>query len=116
VALNGKPAKAANPHVPRTPSEITADALACIAAGMSVVHNHNDEPTCIADGGALPVRTSRPDGTALPWPVAVLGGDVVGCGLARAAIENGDHVRVVLEDYAGVALQPTPSLSRSSLA
>ncbi|TPG32459.1 3-keto-5-aminohexanoate cleavage protein [Mycolicibacterium hodleri] len=43
VALNGAVAKAANPNVPRTPAEISHDALACIAAGASIVHNHNDE-------------------------------------------------------------------------
>jgi uncharacterized protein (DUF849 family) len=32
--------------------------------------------------------------------VAVLGGDVVGCGLAEAAIRRGGHVRVGLEDWA----------------
>lgn len=41
------------------------------------------------------------DGSGLPWSVAVLGGDVVGCGLARAAIERGGHVRVGLEDFFG---------------
>ncbi|HET9770345.1 MAG TPA: 3-keto-5-aminohexanoate cleavage protein [Acidimicrobiia bacterium] len=45
VALNGGIPKSLNPHVPRTPDEIVADALACIAAGASIVHNHNDEPT-----------------------------------------------------------------------
>ncbi len=37
----------------------------------------------------------------LPWSVAVLGGDVVACGLAERAIRRGGHVRVGLEDYAG---------------
>ncbi|GLZ54608.1 3-keto-5-aminohexanoate cleavage protein [Actinomycetospora sp. NBRC 106378] len=41
------------------------------------------------------------DGSGLPWSVAVLGGDVVGCGLAALALERGGHVRVGLEDYAG---------------
>jgi uncharacterized protein (DUF849 family) len=40
-------------------------------------------------------------GTGLHWSVAVLGGDVIGCGLARLALERGGHVRVGLEDYAG---------------
>ena len=40
-------------------------------------------------------------GCPLPWSVALLGGDVVGSGLARAALERGGHVRVGLEDYAG---------------
>jgi uncharacterized protein (DUF849 family) len=44
--------------------------------------------------------------TGLPWSVAVLDGDVVGCGLAEAAIRRGGHVRVGLEDYLGPD-QPT---------
>jgi 3-keto-5-aminohexanoate cleavage enzyme len=39
VAFNGATTKATNPHVPRTPAEITADALACIRAGATIVHN-----------------------------------------------------------------------------
>jgi uncharacterized protein (DUF849 family) len=39
--------------------------------------------------------------SGLPWSVAVLGGDVVGCGMAERAIRRGGHVRVGLEDYAG---------------
>ncbi|HWP65358.1 MAG TPA: 3-keto-5-aminohexanoate cleavage protein [Candidatus Limnocylindria bacterium] len=39
--------------------------------------------------------------SGLPWAVAVIGGDVVGCGMARRALERGGHVRVGLEDYAG---------------
>ena len=39
--------------------------------------------------------------SGLPWSVAVLGGDVVACGLATLAIARGGHVRVGLEDYAG---------------
>ena len=39
--------------------------------------------------------------SALPWFVAVLAGDVVGSGMARAALEGGGHVRVGLEDAAG---------------
>jgi 3-keto-5-aminohexanoate cleavage enzyme len=41
--------------------------------------------------------------SGLPWSVAVLGGDVVACGLAERAIERGGHVRVGLEDHAGPA-------------
>jgi uncharacterized protein (DUF849 family) len=41
--------------------------------------------------------------SGLPWSVAVLGGDVVACGLAEQAIRRGGHVRVGLEDYAGPA-------------
>mgnify|MGYP001051953700 CR=1 FL=1 len=39
--------------------------------------------------------------TGLPWSVAVLGGDVVECGLAELAVRRGGHVRVGLEDHAG---------------
>ena len=42
--------------------------------------------------------------SGLPWSVAVLGGDVVECGLAERAIRRGGHVRVGLEDYAGPAV------------
>ena len=50
VALNGTTTKAANPRVPRGPAEIAADALACIEAGATIVHNHNDEPMWVGDG------------------------------------------------------------------
>jgi uncharacterized protein (DUF849 family) len=50
---------------------------------------------------ALAAYLEMLDGSGLPWAVAVIGGDVVGCGLARAALERGGHVRVGLEDYAG---------------
>jgi uncharacterized protein (DUF849 family) len=251
VALNGSQSKAVNPNVPRSPEEVTADALACIAAGATIVHNHTDD-FLIAEGGrhdAKPyIEAWRPilakhsevllygtmasgghgitiedrwahqeelvhagvsrlglvdpgsvslgfldesglpipidlvyvntfadarymvercaelglapsisifdpsflrvtlafheagalppgaivklyfggaipfglppteasldaylamlDGTGLPWLVAVLGGDVIGCGLAALALERGGHVRVGLEDYVG---QRTPS-------
>jgi uncharacterized protein (DUF849 family) len=50
VAVNGTTPKSVNPHVPRTPAEITADALACVDAGATIVHNHNDEPMVVSDG------------------------------------------------------------------
>ncbi|MFN0092522.1 MAG: 3-keto-5-aminohexanoate cleavage protein [Acidimicrobiales bacterium] len=36
---------------------------------------------------------------AITWMVSAVGGDTVGSGLAKAAIERGGHVRVGLEDY-----------------
>ncbi|MFE3187923.1 3-keto-5-aminohexanoate cleavage protein [Nocardia sp. NPDC059240] len=39
--------------------------------------------------------------TGLPWMVGVPWGDVLGSGLAEAALRAGGHVRVGLEDYAG---------------
>ena len=41
------------------------------------------------------------EGSRLPWAVAVLGGDVFECGMAKLALERGGHVRVGLEDYGG---------------
>lgn len=41
------------------------------------------------------------EGIDLPWACAVLGGDAVGCGITRHALELGGHVRIGLEDYAG---------------
>ncbi|MVU77448.1 3-keto-5-aminohexanoate cleavage protein [Nocardia sp. ET3-3] len=40
-------------------------------------------------------------GTGLPWMVGVPRGDVLGSGLAEAALRAGGHIRVGLEDYAG---------------
>jgi uncharacterized protein (DUF849 family) len=41
VALNGVTTPAQTPHVPRTPTEIAADARRCLAAGAAIVHSHN---------------------------------------------------------------------------
>ena len=41
------------------------------------------------------------EGCDLPWSVAVIGGDVVECGIARLALERGGHLHVGLEDYGG---------------
>ncbi len=46
------------------------------------------------------------EGSGLAWSVAVLGGDVIECGLAELALERGGHVRVGLEDFGGEG-QPT---------
>lgn len=50
---------------------------------------------------ALEAYLEMLEGSGLHWSVAVLGGDVVGCGLAALALERGGHLRVGLEDYAG---------------
>jgi 3-keto-5-aminohexanoate cleavage enzyme len=54
--------------------------------------------------------------SGLPWSVAVLGGDVVGCGMAERAIRRGGHVRVGLEDYAGPAVPTDLELLDGALA
>jgi 3-keto-5-aminohexanoate cleavage enzyme len=53
--------------------------------------------------------------TGLPWSVAVLGGDVVGCGLAERAVARGGHVRVGLEDHAGPGEPSNADLVRALL-
>ena len=50
---------------------------------------------------ALDAYLDMLDGSALPWAVAVIGGDVVDSGMAKLALERGGHLRVGLEDYAG---------------
>ena len=45
--------------------------------------------------------------TGLAWSVAVLGGDAVGSGFARLALERGGHVRVGLEDFYAPDRTPT---------
>ncbi len=53
--------------------------------------------------------------SGLPWSVAVLGGDVVGCGLAERAIRRGGHVRVGLEDWAGAGELSNLDLLRAAV-
>ncbi|MGL4543914.1 MAG: 3-keto-5-aminohexanoate cleavage protein [Polymorphobacter sp.] len=68
VALNGGTPKSRNAHVPKTPAEITADALACMAAGAAIVHSHIDDyksTGAVAAAryleGWAPVLAARPD-------------------------------------------------------
>ncbi|MCU0267957.1 MAG: 3-keto-5-aminohexanoate cleavage protein [Acidimicrobiales bacterium] len=81
AALNGVTRKDHNPHVPVTPAEIAADALACLAAGAAVVHNHVDHfggPGEVTAAryleGWAPVLEARPD--ALLYPTVDLGASV----------------------------------------
>lgn len=57
VALNGGTPKVRNRHVPRAVEEIVDDGLACLDAGASIVHNHNDEPVI---GGENGVHAAEP--------------------------------------------------------
>lgn len=43
AAINGSTPLAASPHVPRTIPEIIEDACACLDAGATIVHHHNDD-------------------------------------------------------------------------
>jgi 3-keto-5-aminohexanoate cleavage enzyme len=73
VAVNGATTKALNPHVPISPAEVAADAVACLAAGAAIVHSH-----CSPIGGAddevaarylkafEPIWQQRPDALLYP--------------------------------------------------
>jgi 3-keto-5-aminohexanoate cleavage enzyme len=50
VAMNGGLPKRVNPHTPRTPAEVAEDALRCIEAGASIVHNHTDDAVIGGNG------------------------------------------------------------------
>jgi uncharacterized protein (DUF849 family) len=56
---------------------------------------------------ALEAYLDMLEGSDLAWSVAVLGGDVLGSGLARFALERGGHVRVGLEDFVSRERTPT---------
>ncbi|MHB1582491.1 MAG: beta-keto acid cleavage family enzyme [Acidimicrobiales bacterium] len=78
AAINGVTRRDRNRHVPIAPEEIAADALACLGAGASIVHNHIDrtgiDETAAAERyleGWRPVLAERPD--ALLYPTVHLG-------------------------------------------
>jgi len=54
AAINGVTDKRRNPHVPVSPEEIAADAIACLDAGAAIVHNHVDNQT--APGAEIAAR------------------------------------------------------------
>jgi uncharacterized protein (DUF849 family) len=56
------------------------------------------------------------DDTSFCWAVAVLGGDVIGSGVARHALERGGHLRVGLEDYGGPDSPSNGDLLRQAVA
>ncbi len=70
-----------NPHVPRAPEEIAADALRCLEAGAAIVHNHNAEMAVDAARAAelyleawRPVLRVRPD--VLLYPTVGFGATI----------------------------------------
>lgn len=78
VAVNGATRRSQNPNVPITPAEIAADCIACLEAGATVVHHHDDprafpQPgpagmAALADETFRAIRAARPD--ALMYPTA----------------------------------------------
>lgn len=72
-AINGVTSKTTNPHVPVEPSEIAADALACMQAGAAIIHNHIDRYGVSVEEAAQryleawrPVLAERPDALLYP--------------------------------------------------
>jgi 3-keto-5-aminohexanoate cleavage enzyme len=81
VALNGATTKSRNPHVPTSPAEIAADALACLDAGAAIVHSHPDDFSLTGAAAAeryleawRPVVRARPD--AILYCTVGLGGSI----------------------------------------
>lgn len=81
AAINGETRPERNPHVPRKPEEIFADALRCLAAGASVIHAHNDDILVHGRRAAElylaawePILEQRPD--ALWYPTLTVGPDI----------------------------------------
>jgi 3-keto-5-aminohexanoate cleavage enzyme len=73
AALNGATTKQRNRNVPREPSEIAEEALACLAAGAALVHNHIDLVGVSGTVAAAryleawePVLAARPDALVYP--------------------------------------------------
>jgi 3-keto-5-aminohexanoate cleavage enzyme len=85
AAINGATTKAANPHVPITAGEITAEAFAALDAGAAIVHAHCSPPGGpdeeVADRyleAFEPVWAERPG--ALLYPTANFGAGGVSMG------------------------------------
>lgn len=80
VAVNGGTKKDKNPNSPQTPEEIAADALACITAGASIVHQH-DASSDAAECARLGLQTyqtilaERPD--AICYPTIAFAGKTI---------------------------------------
>lgn len=73
AAINGGTALSRNPNVPRSPEEIGREALACLDAGASVIHNHIEDITATGEPAASryaqgwkPVLAARPDAVLCP--------------------------------------------------
>ena len=68
VALNGLTSPEKNRHVPRTPAELHADAIACLDAGAAILHAHSPDLRACGEDAArdylaawAPILAERPD-------------------------------------------------------
>jgi 3-keto-5-aminohexanoate cleavage enzyme len=81
AAINGGTPRSHNPHVPITPDEVVADALACMEAGASVIHSHIEDLRLLGRAGAeryleayRAIVAAQPD--AILCPTAGVGGSL----------------------------------------
>lgn len=109
AATNGVANKARNPHVPCEPAEIAADALACLAAGAAIVHNHIDQFASEAPAAAArylegwrPVLAQRPD--AILYPTVGFGPDIVARYAHVPVLAEAGAIRMSLFDSGSVNL------------
>ncbi|MFA5884782.1 MAG: 3-keto-5-aminohexanoate cleavage protein [Acidimicrobiia bacterium] len=107
AAINGGSTKARNPNTPLTPEEIAADALACIAAGAAIVHNHIDRVMVPGEESAArylegwePVFAERPD--ALLYPTTNFGPGVEGAYSHMAPLAATGKLKVGIIDPGSV--------------
>ena len=115
AAINGVTSKKRNPNVPRTPGEISADALACIEAGAAIIHNHIDLVGVSVEEaveryleGWRPVLAERPD--ALIYPTIHFGqtmsyehlAPLAASGLLRVGLNDPGSVNLGRVDADGV--------------
>lgn len=109
AAINGVTTPDRNPHVPRSPAEIAADALRCLVAGAAIVHNHNEDFG--ADGARAaelyleawrPVLRQRPD--AILYPTVGFGRSIEERYAHTAILAESGALRVGLVDPGSVNL------------
>lgn len=109
AAINGLTSPADNPHVPVTPEQVAADALACFDAGAAIVHHHADAFGVTAAEAAeryleawRPVWAERHD--ALVYPTVHVEGGAISYEHLGPLAEAG--LRVGLADPGSVNLGP----------
>jgi 3-keto-5-aminohexanoate cleavage enzyme len=109
AAINGTTTKERNPHTPRLPDEVAADALACIEAGAAIVHTHADvvgvpgqEAADRYFEGWRPVFEARPD--ALLYPTTNFGPGVEGAYAHLAPLAATGWLRIGIIDPGSVNL------------
>ncbi len=109
AAINGVTAPERNPAVPRSPAEIAADAVRCLAAGAAIVHSHNAE--FALDGARAaelyleawrPVLRERPD--AIVYPTTGTGTTVAERYAHEALLAEAGVLRMGLVDPGSVNL------------